>query len=1357
VEQLEDRAVPSVSIAIADTSMNEIGALSPLVTRGSGGLNQPKELVVGPDGNVYVASAGTNSVIRYTSTGQLLGNFVTAGSGGLSSPQVVAFGPDGNLYVSSVSDNNILEYNGSNGTFLRTFVAAGSGGLYRPYGMVFGQDGNLYVSSTGTESVDRFQGPLGSAPGSPLPAAGQSGATFVASGSGGLDGSSDLTFGPNGNLFVSNALPISGTTNNYGVLEFDATTGAFITTYVGSNYVGIPRGLAYDQEGRLYVADFATNAIHRFDNQGKYLDDPVTSSASSLQVPIGMVFDAQGRLLISSRDTNAIARYDRGVTVTLSQASTSPVSVNYATSDVTAKAGTDYTGQTGTLTFAPGQTTRTILLVTQDHTVFKPNETFTVQLSNPTGGATIGTGKATVTILDSDVADDLPPVNIAVTPATIPSGGTATVTLTAKDTAANPLPGLPFTFGWSASGFLNTGSGSFGSVTDNHDGSYTATFTGTTAGLASGITITASLLGQPIASNMPVITVIPAVPASQLAITNLTPASVSAGSPVSFTVTAEDSTGAPVPSYTGTVHFTSSDLSAVLPSDYTFTSSDNGTHTFTVTLQSAGSQSLTVTDQANTSLTATTGPITVNGGSAKFLVSIPSGNTIVVGDPFLVTVQAVDASGNPVANYSGPTNVTFSSSPPDPQKSFTATLNSSGYGFFLGNLKTAGSYTLTATAGTVSGTSSSLTVIPSDASYFTVKAPAAAIAGNSFNVTVTAYDHFGNIATGYTGTVKLASSDPALTLIGSYTFTTGLGKDNGVHTFSATLKTGGSQTVTATDALATNPAITGTSSTITARGLTVTGFTPTATGFTVSFSKPIVPATIYLYGGTIANPIQNVTLVGQKTASSFGPVNGSLVIDASGTSATFKASSDWLQNVAGQSNGLLPNDTWTVTLQSGIGPGTNANGFFDALGAPLDGGNNGGHADFTTTFTTANDGKPALTIPDFARGPDGSATIKVPNNSAHGIPVTLANAPAGTTDVVFTLNYDPALITPTGARTGDSTGAGSTFTMAAPSNGQATFTWHNSAGISGDIVLGDILASLPSSAANRYHAKELLTLTSISVNGVAFTGVTSPAMHVSAYFGDLSDDGQITGLDLAMAGNAAAGTPTSPVGLSAYRLVDPGLIGDIGSDGAIDSAAISSLAAYLAHVNTPGIPSPPAGLTIAPSGPDPTLSLGTVGRIGNPSYVTVPVLLDNPHPDGSTGMTEAIVGLTYDPKVLSVAAADITLGAIPASGSGWRLEAVVDQLTGQIAIDLYSATPITETQAGSLVSITFHVLPGVIDPVTNVRLVSAVTTQDRGYETEVADAAGQLVLSPGVDDVVIATAKPLAFLPSGRRPTRVAR
>ena len=92
----------------------------------------------------------------------------------------------------------------------------------------------------------------------------------------------------------------------------------------------------------------------------------------------------------------------------------------------------------------------------------------------------------------------------------------------------------------------------------------------------------------------------------------------------------------------------------------------------------------------------------------------------------------------------------------------------------------------------------------------------------------------------------------------------------------------------------------------------------------------------------------------------------------------------------------------------------------------------------------------------------------------------------------------------------------------------------------------------------------------------------------------------------------------------------------------------------------------------------------------------MPVLLDDPHPDGSTGMTEAHLALTYDPSVLSVTPADITLGSIPGLGAGWQITSEVDAATGQIGINLFNLarTPITSAQAGSLVNIAFHVVPG---------------------------------------------------------------
>lgn len=79
--------------------------------------------------------------------------------------------------------------------------------------------------------------------------------------------------------------------------------------------------------------------------------------------------------------------------VTLSAASTSTVTVNYATVDGTAIAPSDYTAQTGTLTFAPGETSKTISITIRDDLQGNPAEQFSVVLSQPTNATILdGTG-----------------------------------------------------------------------------------------------------------------------------------------------------------------------------------------------------------------------------------------------------------------------------------------------------------------------------------------------------------------------------------------------------------------------------------------------------------------------------------------------------------------------------------------------------------------------------------------------------------------------------------------------------------------------------------------------------------------------------------------------------------------------------------------------------------------------------------------------------------------------------------------------------------------------------------------------------------------------------------------------------
>jgi len=90
------------------------------------------------------------------------------------------------------------------------------------------------------------------------------------------------------------------------------------------------------------------------------------------------------------------------------------------------------------------------------------------------------------------------------------------------------------------------------------------------------------------------------------------PAMAIAGSAFNFTVTALDPNNSPATGYSGTVHFTSSDPAAALPADATLAS---GVGMFPVTLHTAGTQTITATDSAVSSLTGTSGAITVTAAA----------------------------------------------------------------------------------------------------------------------------------------------------------------------------------------------------------------------------------------------------------------------------------------------------------------------------------------------------------------------------------------------------------------------------------------------------------------------------------------------------------------------------------------------------------------------------------------------------------------------------------------------------------------------------------------------------------------------------------------------------------------------
>src|SRR5262249_39733576 len=137
------------------------------------------------------------------------------------------------------------------------------------------------------------------------------------------------------------------------------------------------------------------------------------------------------------------------------------------------------------------------------------------------------------------------------------------------------------------------------------------------------------------------------------------PSSTTAGQAQTLVVTALDTRGNVLVDYSGKVHFSSSDLQAGLPADYTFTAADRGKHTFSVTLKSAGTRAITVSDAAP-SHTAVQKNIVVNPGPVSRFAIVGFPSTVPSGEVWGLTVAANDAYGNVVTNYAGAVHLSSS-------------------------------------------------------------------------------------------------------------------------------------------------------------------------------------------------------------------------------------------------------------------------------------------------------------------------------------------------------------------------------------------------------------------------------------------------------------------------------------------------------------------------------------------------------------------------------------------------------------------------------------------------------------------------------------------------------------------------
>ena len=211
----------------------------------------------------------------------------------------------------------------------------------------------------------------------------------------------------------------------------------------------------------------------------------------------------------------------------------------------------------------------------------------------------------------------------------------------------------------------------------------------------------------------------------------------------------------------------------------------------------------TLTTTATAASHVSGGPyaITASGAAdADYTINFSAGSLVVA--PVELTITAEDQTmvdGAPVPPLSvsyaglvnGDTAATFAQAPNiGPTSSTTATSGSDVAG---------GPYTITVGGAvdpdySIGFASGSLTVTPATATHFAISGPAGGPSGTPESFTLTAEDQFGNVATGYVGTVHFTSSDPGAILPADAALTAGTG------IFSATFSTAGTFSLTAADA-----------------------------------------------------------------------------------------------------------------------------------------------------------------------------------------------------------------------------------------------------------------------------------------------------------------------------------------------------------------------------------------------------------------------------------------------------------------------------------------------------------------------------------------------------------------------------
>jgi hypothetical protein len=234
--------------------------------------------------------------------------------------------------------------------------------------------------------------------------------------------------GNSGTVAADLVVTLTGATELTATVNWATANG---TATAGSDYVAASGTLTFPAGTTSRTASVSVNGDTAIEGNEAFFVDLSGPTASTIA-------DGRGRATIVDDDFPMLSIDDvsapegnsgtstMAFAVTMSEASGGTVTVNYATANVTATAGSDYVARSGTLTFNPGQTSKTIAVTINGDVLGEPDETFVVDLSGASG-ATIADAQGIGTIVDDEGPSSLVVDDVSTTEG---NSGTKTLTFT---------------------------------------------------------------------------------------------------------------------------------------------------------------------------------------------------------------------------------------------------------------------------------------------------------------------------------------------------------------------------------------------------------------------------------------------------------------------------------------------------------------------------------------------------------------------------------------------------------------------------------------------------------------------------------------------------------------------------------------------------------------------------------------------------------------------------------------------------------------------------------------------------------------------------------------------------------------